>query len=195
MFKKIAKSIAGPVVGGLFGMAGGAQQASSAKAASQAQMDFQERMSNTSYQRAMKDMREAGLNPILAYQQGGASSPGGSTYSPPNIGQAAVEGASSALAMKNMHVQNSNIQQQTDKTREDTVRQRLENEAFERLSPEQRLLFLAANPVASGVSALRGVAPLVSSSARGLGSVVSKSFSKTPSGRIVDYGRKLLRRK
>lgn len=47
----------------------------------QTQMAFQEKMSNTAYQRAMNDMREAGLNPMLAFQQGGANAPMGASGS------------------------------------------------------------------------------------------------------------------
>lgn len=43
--------------------------------------DWQERLSNTEYQRAVKDMQAAGINPLLAYSQGGASTPSGSTAS------------------------------------------------------------------------------------------------------------------
>lgn len=61
----------------------------------QIQRDWSERMSNTQYQRAMADMEQAGLNPILAYSQGGAGVPGGSTAT---VGGAQMSSAQGAMA-------------------------------------------------------------------------------------------------
>ena len=59
-------------------------------AIAQKQQEFQERMSSTAYQRAVADMMAAGLNPMLAYSQGGASAPLGATTQVQNALGAAV---------------------------------------------------------------------------------------------------------
>lgn len=98
-------------------------------------------MSNTSYRRAMHDMQLAGLNPMLAYSQGGAATPGGaSASSSPASGPAAsgpaasavnahpmlnksaasTQGFTAALQSAQAAAQVKNIEAQTEQTRAST---------------------------------------------------------------------------
>ncbi len=74
------------------------------------QMAFQEKMRNTEWQAGVADMQAAGLNPALAYSQGGASAPmgargsgaqgGGSRANMENILEGSVSSAMQAKRLK-----------------------------------------------------------------------------------------------
>jgi len=106
-------------------------------------MRFQERMSNTAYQRGMADMRKAGLNPILAGKLGGASTPGGAAATMGDFGSTY---ANSAIALKRQKAEIPNIHAQTavnnaqayqvtaqaNKTKQETANLEAQNRLIER---------------------------------------------------------------
>ncbi len=93
-------AIAGAVGVGAMSLFGQERANVANRAMAREQMAFQERMSGTSYQRAVEDMKLAGINPMLAYAQGGASSPGGQTARMEDVLGPAASSAMSMMRMK-----------------------------------------------------------------------------------------------
>lgn len=115
--------IAGSASGGL-GILGNimGNQASSAQA--QRQMDFQQEMSNTAHQREVKDLRAAGLNPILSALGSGASTPGGAMGTVNDFAPSISKGFDTAIAVRGQQKQIQQQDAQIENTGADTFNKR-----------------------------------------------------------------------
>jgi tripartite-type tricarboxylate transporter receptor subunit TctC len=109
-----------PITGAIVAGAGALYQNYEAKKAAKKQMGFQAHMSNTAYQRAMSDMREAGLNPILAAKQGGASTPAGAMANIGNVGQAGMQGYGVSSSAKQSIAQTQKIKEEAKQVAQTT---------------------------------------------------------------------------
>lgn len=104
----------GPVIGAAIGAGasflGARAQNKAALAATRAQMDFQRESAQNRYQWTMADMKAAGLNPILAYQQGGGAALQGSSYQPVNTLGGIPGAINSAFANQKMQAETAAIE-------------------------------------------------------------------------------------
>ncbi len=134
-------SVAGPIIGGLFGQQGARDSNAANLDVAREQMGFQERMSNTAHQREVTDLKAAGLNPILS-ANAGASSPAGASATMQNVNESLNTSAVEASkALQNSIRQSSELElmkAQKDKTQMETTvlskeipRAEMTNKAYE----------------------------------------------------------------
>ncbi len=83
------------------------------------QMQFQERMSNTSYQRQVEDLKKAGINPMYGYMRAsGASTPPGASYVAQNPAAAGSQAYASAAGARAASAQAAKTEVETEITEE-----------------------------------------------------------------------------
>ena len=87
-----------PLIGVAGSLAGSLFSAKQSQASADKQMAFQASQTGTGYERAMADMKRAGLNPMLAAKLGPAASGSGAMANIPDYGQAVQRGSAAAQA-------------------------------------------------------------------------------------------------
>ena len=108
------------LVGGYLGYKGQQQANAQNLKIAREQMRFQERMSNTAYQRSAADLEAAGLNRILALGSP-ASSPGGAAIPMENVHKQTPQAFSAASAKVRMHEELKLLRDQQDNVQSSTL--------------------------------------------------------------------------
>lgn len=130
LFDSIGKAISGSfgsLIGAGAGLLGTSSSNKYAKEEAERNRQFQQYNSDTAYQRAVVDLRKAGLNPILALGSP-ATTPGGSTASISDLGASMTAGANTGIAYKRAAAEARNVNAIASVS---NIRKKLYDDAFD----------------------------------------------------------------
>lgn len=120
-FGDVVKPIVDPissVVGSVGSIVGSSQQNATAKQIAKDNNHVAIQLANTAHQREIKDLKAAGLNPILSAGGSGASTPQMQGWDPQNVVEPAI---ASAMAFKRLSADLENINADTDKKQQEAA--------------------------------------------------------------------------
>lgn len=109
----VISAVAPAVIGGLFGDKGASRANEANLQIARENNQTQIELANTAMQRRVADLKAAGLNPMLAYTQGGASVPQLQQARVENTASSAIAGASAAMSNQLLKAQIATQESQT----------------------------------------------------------------------------------
>ena len=171
---------AAAITGGL-GLAGSLISGSQSRAEARKNRAFQERMSNTAYQRAADDMEAAGLNRILAIGSP-ATTPGGAVAQIPDYGASISQGinvganvASSAKQISKIDEEIRKIVEETELTKTRAGIALLQSSLWQEIAP---ILAQAGRDFGDLMNMLKSIVPDLKNYVMGLPIEIAKEMDR-----------------
>lgn len=185
--------LAGSIGGGLMSMFGANKQNKQAQKLARMQMDFQERMSNTAYQRSVQDMKAAGLNPVMAAFKGGASTPAGATAPVVNEMEGLSHSAKNlgdklgSMTWQKAKLENELLKEQVEQARLTTAKERVTKSLYDAAAPTVESLTNSAKDFLEGPISLPSMSPRT----RKVLSVAKEGLSSGTARAIADQEKRM----